>query len=66
MQTPTRSKVADDADVGIDFDQQLDIAAAGTLLEQTRDINLVPDQLPVFRGWEFRAPTSLQVTLPPA
>ncbi len=33
------------------------------LLERTREIALVPDKLPVFRGWEFRAPTSLHVTL---
>jgi cytochrome P450 len=39
------------------------ITALRVLLEQTKSIELVPAQMPVFRGWEFRAPTSLHVTL---
>ncbi|WP_303980038.1 cytochrome P450 [Dongia mobilis] len=39
------------------------IVAVKVLLERTKEIALVPDLLPQFRGWEFRAPTSLQVSL---
>jgi hypothetical protein len=28
-------------------------------------LQLVPEQMPAFRGWEFRAPTSLHVTFTP-
>jgi hypothetical protein len=28
-------------------------------------LKLVPEKTPVFRGWEFRAPTSLHVTFTP-
>lgn len=40
--------------------------ALRVLIERTREIALEPGSLPVFRGWEFRAPTSLQVGLTPA
>ncbi|MBK8159032.1 MAG: cytochrome P450 [Rhodospirillaceae bacterium] len=39
------------------------IVALRVLLERTKEIAFVPDKLPQFRGWEFRAPTSLSVTL---
>lgn len=39
------------------------IIALRVLLEQTRRIHLVADRMPAFRGWEFRAPTSLDVSL---
>ncbi len=31
------------------------------LLEALPDLRLAPEQMPLMRGWEFRAPTSLQV-----
>lgn len=37
--------------------------ALRVLIERTREIALHPQNLPTFRGWEFRAPTSLQVSL---
>jgi cytochrome P450 len=40
--------------------KQIEIAL-GVLLERLKDIRLNPDRLPEFRGWEFRAPTSLHV-----
>lgn len=42
------------------------ITALRVLLDNTLDIALLPGQMPEFRGWEFRAPTSLQVKLQPA
>lgn len=39
---------------------QIEIALR-VLLENMRDLRLEKDFVPVFRGWEFRAPTSLQV-----
>lgn len=36
--------------------------AVRLLLERLPDLRLVPGKEPVFRGWEFRAPTSLHVT----
>ena len=39
------------------------IVALRVLLERTKEIALMPDKLPKFRGWEFRAPTSLWVSL---
>jgi hypothetical protein len=32
------------------------------LLERLPDLKLEPDRPPVFRGWEFRAPSTLHVT----
>lgn len=45
------------------FAREQVIVALRVLLERTREISLVPDKPPKFRGWEFRAPTSLQVTV---
>jgi len=45
------------------FAREQMIIALKALLERTADIVLVPGKPPVFRGWEFRAPTSLHVTL---
>ncbi len=39
------------------------ITALRVLLERTAEINLIPDEMPQFRGWEFRAPTSLHAAL---
>ena len=36
--------------------------AVRLLVERIPDLRLVPGKEPVFRGWEFRAPTSLHVT----
>lgn len=36
------------------------------LLERLPDLKLAPDRPPVFRGWEFRAPSSLYVTYRPS
>lgn len=44
------------------FAREQVIVALRVLLERTAEIALVPDKLPKFRGWEFRAPTSLHVT----
>ena len=35
------------------------------LLERLPDLKLLPDRPPVFRGWEFRAPSTLYVTYRP-
>jgi cytochrome P450 len=35
------------------------------LLERLPDLKLMPDRPPVFRGWEFRAPSTLYVTYRP-
>ena len=43
---------------------QIEIALR-VLLERYPTLKLVPDFLPQFRGWEFRAPTTLHVTLHP-
>ena len=43
---------------------QIEIALR-VLLERYPNLKLVPDRLPHFRGWEFRAPTTLYVTLNP-
>lgn len=45
------------------FAREQVIMALRVLLERTAEIGLVPDKLPTFRGWEFRAPTSLHVTV---
>jgi cytochrome P450 len=45
------------------FAREQIIIALRVLLERAPDIALVPGKTPVFRGWEFRAPTSLNVTL---
>ena len=45
------------------FAREQVIVALRVLLERTKEIALVPDRLPTFRGWEFRAPTSLWVSL---
>jgi len=47
------------------FAQRLVISMLRPLLDRLPDLNLVPDKPPVFRGWEFRAPTSLYVTFTP-
>lgn len=36
--------------------------AVRLLLERFPDLRLVPGKEPVFRGWEFRAPTTLHVS----
>src|SRR5262245_19337281 len=46
------------------FAREQMVIALRVLLERTKDIALVPGKEPVFRGWEFRAPTSLHVTFP--
>jgi cytochrome P450 len=45
------------------FAREQVIVALRVLLGRTAEIALVPDKLPTFRGWEFRAPTSLHVTM---
>jgi cytochrome P450 len=45
------------------FAREQVIVALRVLLERVVEIALVPDRLPKFRGWEFRAPTSLWVTV---
>lgn len=35
------------------------------LLERLPDLALAPGEVPMFRGWEFRAPTTLRVTFTP-
>jgi len=47
------------------FAQRLMPLLLQPLLERLPDLKLVPQKLPVFRGWEFRAPTSLNVTFTP-
>jgi cytochrome P450 len=47
------------------FAQRLMPLLLRPLLERLPDLALVPDRMPVFRGWEFRAPTSLHVTFTP-
>jgi len=36
------------------------------LLQRLPDLALVPEKPPQFRGWEFRAPTSLHVIFTPS
>ena len=45
------------------FAREQVIVALRVLLERAAEIALVPDKLPKFRGWEFRAPTSLHVAM---
>lgn len=45
------------------FAREQVIVALRVLIERTREIALDPRNLPQFRGWEFRAPTSLKVGL---
>jgi cytochrome P450 len=47
------------------FAQRLVVSLLRHLLRQLPDLALLPGQLPQFRGWEFRAPTSLHVTFTP-
>jgi cytochrome P450 len=47
------------------FAQRLMPLLLRPLLERLPDLKLVPEKMPVFRGWEFRAPTSLHVTFTP-
>jgi cytochrome P450 len=47
------------------FAQRLVVSLLRALLQRLPDLTLVPDRLPQFRGWEFRAPTSLHVTFTP-
>lgn len=47
------------------FAQRLVISLLRFLLERLPDLALVPEKPPQFRGWEFRAPTSLHVTFTP-
>jgi cytochrome P450 len=47
------------------FAQRLMPLLLRPLLERLPDLQLVPERMPVFRGWEFRAPTSLHVTFTP-
>jgi len=47
------------------FAQRLMPLLLRPLLERLPDLKLVPESMPVFRGWEFRAPTSLSVTFTP-
>jgi cytochrome P450 len=47
------------------FAQRLMPHLLRALLERLPDVTLVPEKLPAFRGWEFRAPTSLHVTFTP-
>jgi cytochrome P450 len=44
------------------FAHQQVCIALRVLLEGLPDLALMPGEAPVFRGWEFRAPTSLRVT----
>lgn len=48
------------------FAQRLVPLLLRPLLERLPDLRLVPEAPPVFRGWEFRAPASLQVAYTPA
>jgi cytochrome P450 len=45
------------------FAREQMVIALRVLLERASSIALVSGKEPVFRGWEFRAPTSLHVTL---
>jgi cytochrome P450 len=47
------------------FAQRLVISLLRFLLQRLPNLALVPGQQPEFRGWEFRAPTSLHVTFTP-
>jgi cytochrome P450 len=47
------------------FAQRLMPLLLRPLLERLPDLKLVPEKMPVFRGWEFRAPTSLHATFTP-
>ena len=47
------------------FAQRLMPLLLRPLLERLPDLALVPERMPVFRGWEFRAPTALHVTFAP-
>jgi len=47
------------------FAQRLVPHLVRPLLERLSDLKLVPSQPPVFRGWEFRAPSTLHVTFSP-
>jgi cytochrome P450 len=47
------------------FAQRLMPLLLRALLERLPDLKLLPEKMPVFRGWEFRAPTSLHVTFTP-
>jgi cytochrome P450 len=47
------------------FAQRLMPLLLRPLLERLPDLKLVPGKPPVFRGWEFRAPTALHVTFTP-
>jgi cytochrome P450 len=47
------------------FAQRLVISLLRALLVRLPDLAFAPGERPIFRGWEFRAPTSLQVTFTP-
>jgi cytochrome P450 len=47
------------------FAREQVIVALRVLIDACREIDLDPGRLPEFRGWEFRAPTTLQVVLRP-
>lgn len=47
------------------FAQRLVLHLLRPLLQRLPDLALAPGETPVFRGWEFRAPTSVHVTFTP-